>query len=286
MFVALGNNRPPILVMLEDGVLECIVAICEGNSTQYVLDRLHSQLLLLESDLTKDGNAMQWFNLSTVGASMPPTPPHSHDAEDVVSNDNSENQLEGGVMEREEGEVMEREEGGVTQQEEGEAMEQEEGGMIEREEGEVMEQDVGGTGDEVIRIPRSRTSSMSSLSTVSEDSDQPMADIVPDLEPDQESSVMMEVDREDSRMSVDSSEDSSERGRNLGIGASQIVAPESNQVRLDFIGPNTELRRSSRNTSSKNHPILPLAIPPKSPPRKRKSTQKKHEFLLQVSVLP
>lgn len=61
--------------MLEDRVLEAIVAISEGKSAVNVLDALYWQLSLLENDLKNDVNAMDWFNLSTVGFAILPTPP-------------------------------------------------------------------------------------------------------------------------------------------------------------------------------------------------------------------
>lgn len=63
--------------MLEDRVLEAIVAISEGKSAVNALDALYWQLSLLENDLKNDVNAMDWFNLSTVGFAIPPTPPAS-----------------------------------------------------------------------------------------------------------------------------------------------------------------------------------------------------------------
>lgn len=77
LFVALGNNRPKILVKLEDRVLEAIVAISEGLSPEKVLDNLYSQLVLLENDLSGDVDAMNWFNLFADSFSTPPTPPPS-----------------------------------------------------------------------------------------------------------------------------------------------------------------------------------------------------------------
>jgi hypothetical protein len=75
--VALGNDRPPIVVRLEDRVLECVIAISEGKSPVTALDDFYSEALLLESDLKKNVDAMRWFNLVTVGFSIPPTPPQS-----------------------------------------------------------------------------------------------------------------------------------------------------------------------------------------------------------------
>ena len=77
MFVALGNDRPHILVELKDRVLDSIIAIAEGTSPESVLDKLYSQVLLLEKDLSNDVVALNWFNLLTGCFSMPPTPSSS-----------------------------------------------------------------------------------------------------------------------------------------------------------------------------------------------------------------
>jgi hypothetical protein len=77
IFIALGNDRPEILVKLEDRVLEAIIAISEGKSSENALDCLYSELSLLENDLTSDVDAMGWFNLMKAGFSIPPTPPPS-----------------------------------------------------------------------------------------------------------------------------------------------------------------------------------------------------------------
>lgn len=77
VFISLGNDRPQILVDLEDRVLESIIAISEGQLTENVLDTLHSQVSILEKDLSSDNDAMNWFNLLTTGFSIPPTPPAS-----------------------------------------------------------------------------------------------------------------------------------------------------------------------------------------------------------------
>jgi hypothetical protein len=77
MFVALGNNRPPILIRLEDMVLRCVVSISEGKSAVSALDGLYSESVLLESDLRNDVDALGWFDLVTVAFTIPPTPPQS-----------------------------------------------------------------------------------------------------------------------------------------------------------------------------------------------------------------
>ena len=77
VFIALGNDRPQILVKLEDSVLEAIIAISEGKSSENALDALYSQVVLLEKDLKSDNDAMNWFNLVTTCSSALPTPPAS-----------------------------------------------------------------------------------------------------------------------------------------------------------------------------------------------------------------
>ena len=77
VFVALGNDRPAILVKVEDTVLEAVIAISEGKSSDSVLDTLYSQVKLLMEDLKNDNNAMNWFNLLTPSFSALPTPPAS-----------------------------------------------------------------------------------------------------------------------------------------------------------------------------------------------------------------
>ena len=76
-FVALGNNRPQILVNLEDKILEGIIAISEGSPTENVLDSIYSEMLLAEKDIRSDVDAMKWFDLLTADISIPPTPPPS-----------------------------------------------------------------------------------------------------------------------------------------------------------------------------------------------------------------
>jgi hypothetical protein len=77
MFSALGNDRPRILVELENRVLDSVIAIAEGKSPENVLDILYSQVLLLEKDLSNDLDALKWFDLFTPRFSMPSTPPES-----------------------------------------------------------------------------------------------------------------------------------------------------------------------------------------------------------------
>jgi hypothetical protein len=75
IFSALGNNRPQILVQLEDFVLQAIVAISEGKPRDPVMDSLHAQVLSLEQDLAKDKDALAWFDLSIAVPVTPSTPP-------------------------------------------------------------------------------------------------------------------------------------------------------------------------------------------------------------------
>lgn len=75
MFIALGNNRPQVLVNVEDKVLEAIVAVSDGMSPQKVLDVLYSEVFLLEKDLSSDVEAMSWFDLFTDDFSIPTPPP-------------------------------------------------------------------------------------------------------------------------------------------------------------------------------------------------------------------
>lgn len=64
MFLTLGNNRPQILVQLEDSVLHAIIAISKGESSEVAIDGLHSQIESLEEDLRNDSEALNWFNLA------------------------------------------------------------------------------------------------------------------------------------------------------------------------------------------------------------------------------
>lgn len=64
MFFALGNDRPQILVQLEDHVLHAVIHISEGKATQDAIDTLYSQILSLQEGLASDLVASNWFNLS------------------------------------------------------------------------------------------------------------------------------------------------------------------------------------------------------------------------------
>ena len=63
IFISLGNERPQILVRLEDCVLEAIIAISEGKPREETMQNLHSHILSLLKDLKEDDEAMRWFNL-------------------------------------------------------------------------------------------------------------------------------------------------------------------------------------------------------------------------------
>ena len=63
IFDALGNERPQILVQLEDFVLECIISISEGKPREEAVQFLYSRISPLMKDLGKDAEALGWFNL-------------------------------------------------------------------------------------------------------------------------------------------------------------------------------------------------------------------------------
>jgi hypothetical protein len=71
----LGNNRPRILVQLEDCVLRAVIGILEGRSHEDALDTLHSQILSLEKELSNNDEALDWFNVYSAPISTPSTPP-------------------------------------------------------------------------------------------------------------------------------------------------------------------------------------------------------------------
>jgi hypothetical protein len=70
MFFALGNDRPQILVQLEDYVLHAVVDISEGKATEDAIDALYSQIKLLQEGLTSDIVASNWFNLGHISLSL------------------------------------------------------------------------------------------------------------------------------------------------------------------------------------------------------------------------
>jgi hypothetical protein len=75
IFNALGNDRPQILIQLEDCVLEGIIAISEGMPREEAMCTVYTQLSSLKMDLGKDINALSWFNLSLDALAVPSTPP-------------------------------------------------------------------------------------------------------------------------------------------------------------------------------------------------------------------
>jgi hypothetical protein len=78
LFIALGNNRPPILVQLEDYVLQGIVGVMEGRSHEDVLDTIFSQIESIEDHLTGNEDALNWFSLYSMDpVSASPRPPPS-----------------------------------------------------------------------------------------------------------------------------------------------------------------------------------------------------------------
>ena len=76
-FFALGNDRPQILVKLENCVLQAIISILEGKSCEDAMDTLYSELFSMEKDLAKDNEALTWFNLATAPFAIPSMPPPS-----------------------------------------------------------------------------------------------------------------------------------------------------------------------------------------------------------------
>jgi len=73
IFNALGNERPEILVRLEDCVLEGIIAISEGKPREEAMHMLHSRISTLMKDLAKDDSALSWFNLFNDAFPVHPT---------------------------------------------------------------------------------------------------------------------------------------------------------------------------------------------------------------------
>lgn len=74
IFFALGNDRPAILVQLEDCVLKAVIAISEGKARENVMDKLYSDISVLEKDLIKDEKALAWFDLLNDDSFAPSTP--------------------------------------------------------------------------------------------------------------------------------------------------------------------------------------------------------------------
>ena len=83
MFEALGNERPQILIQLEDCVLNSIIAISEGKPREEAMHTLYSQLLSLKKDLDNDENALTWFYLPPPTPEYPSTPLARNDCEDL-----------------------------------------------------------------------------------------------------------------------------------------------------------------------------------------------------------
>ena len=75
IFLSLGNDRPPILVQVEDRILEAIIGISAGKPRDDILDTLYLQIIALEKDLNDDDRALSWFNLATSAIPLPSTPP-------------------------------------------------------------------------------------------------------------------------------------------------------------------------------------------------------------------
>jgi hypothetical protein len=77
VFDALGNERPKILIQLEDYVLKGIISISEGTPREDAMHTIYSQISSLKMDLVQDKHAMSWFNLTTDALAVPSTPPTS-----------------------------------------------------------------------------------------------------------------------------------------------------------------------------------------------------------------
>ena len=73
IFAALGNDRPKILIELEDHVLQAIIGISEGISIEGAMDNLYAQILSRQEDLANDDVALTWFNLGCDGLAIPST---------------------------------------------------------------------------------------------------------------------------------------------------------------------------------------------------------------------
>jgi len=74
IFLALGNDRPKVLIKLENSVLEAIIEISKGKATEAVVDTLYGQIESLQTDLENDEKALDWFQLSNSPSSPPLTP--------------------------------------------------------------------------------------------------------------------------------------------------------------------------------------------------------------------
>jgi hypothetical protein len=63
IFLALGNDRPEILIRIEDRILEAILNISKGKRLDEAVGDLYSQIVALEDNLADDNVAMRWFSL-------------------------------------------------------------------------------------------------------------------------------------------------------------------------------------------------------------------------------
>jgi hypothetical protein len=77
VFMTLGNDRPQVLIDLEDQVLQAVIYLSQGKSRGDVMDTLHSQIAMLVKDLKNDEIAQNWFDCSTAPASISSNPPGS-----------------------------------------------------------------------------------------------------------------------------------------------------------------------------------------------------------------
>ena len=62
--------------MIENCILEAIIALSEGQSRENAMHDLYSKILLLENDLCKDESALTWFNFPS-SFCIPSTPSSS-----------------------------------------------------------------------------------------------------------------------------------------------------------------------------------------------------------------
>jgi hypothetical protein len=62
------------MVKLEDCVLNGILAISAGKSSDDVIDMIYSQIQSLKKDLRTDDVALKWFSVPMTAISFPSTP--------------------------------------------------------------------------------------------------------------------------------------------------------------------------------------------------------------------
>jgi hypothetical protein len=74
LFMALGNDRPPILIRLEDEVLQAIVGISKGKPRRDVINALYSGIKTLEMALATDERSLGWFDFPESPSEVPSTP--------------------------------------------------------------------------------------------------------------------------------------------------------------------------------------------------------------------